>query len=157
MVETPFPTTDPPLRLLVAFQQAYPEQPLTWIIRAPGRDMWIAAVRANSERFTIYSPDMEGRATFTLQSAKSKRSHLQRPLPQWARYPAGVTLLLAQDGIDVMGLNMVVMGGETSGPRYDYALGMAFAALWHEIYDLPFTTDDLIEIVDRTRRDYVED
>lgn len=156
MTDNASPVTDPPLRLLVAFQQAYPDQPMTWIFRAPGRDMWLAATQASSDLFTIVAADMEGRATFTLQSAKTKRTHQQRPLPLWARYPAGITLQLAQDGLDVMGLNMVVLGGETPGPRYDYAMGIVFAALWHEIYGRPFTTDTLIEIVDRTRREYVD-
>ncbi len=156
-METPDPRSNPPLRLLVAFQQSFPDSLPDWVICAPGREMWIAAAAARDGEFTLVAADLEGRATFNLQSARVKRTVTQRPLPRWARYPAGVTLLLAQAGVDVIGLRMVVMGDEPSGVRYDYALGMAFAALWHDLHSLPYTVDTLIDIVDRTRRDYVDE
>lgn len=149
--------TDPPVRLLAAFQQAFPDDPMTWLLKAPGRDVWIAATRSEDDQFTVVEPESETRATFNLQSAKLKLTATRRPLPRWARYPAGVTLLLAQDGLDVVGLKMVFVGDEPTGPRYDHALGMAFAALWHDLYELPYTVDTLIEIADRTRREYVEE
>lgn len=149
-------THDAPLRLLVAFQQAFPDQSPAWVVRAPGRELWLAAARAERERITIFSPEMESRVAFTLQSAKMRRTHQQRPLPLWARYPAGVTLTLAQDGVEVISANLALLSGEPPGPRYEYGLGMAIAALWHEINALPFTVDTLIEVVDRTRRDYVD-
>ncbi len=51
---------------------------------------------------------------------------------------------------------MLVMGNEPPGPRFDYGSGMAVAALWHDLYQLNYTIDTLIDIVDRTRREYVE-
>jgi galactokinase len=157
-LETAFQTTDPPLRLLAAFQHAYPDQPMEWVMRAPGREMWIAAARADAEEFTLVMADTDAaKVTFNLQSAKGKKTVLQRPLPRWARYPAGVTLILAQEGLDVIGLKMVVIGDEPPGPRYDYGLGITFAALWQELHGLPYTIDDLIVIVDRARRDYIEE
>jgi galactokinase len=149
-------SNDAPLRLLVAFQQAFPDQSPAWVVRAPGRELWLAAARSDRDLITIFSPEMESRAAFTLQSAKARRTHQQRPLPVWARYPAGVTLMLAQDGLEVGGVNMALLSGEPPGPRHDYALGMAVAALWHEINAADFTVDTLIEIVDRARRDYVD-
>ena len=65
-------------------------------------------------------------------------------------------MLLVQDGLDLIGLNMLVMGNEPPGPRFDYGSGMAVAALWHDLYQLDYTIDTLIDIVDRTRREYVE-
>lgn len=149
------PLGSPPVLLLAAFHDAFPDQAIEWVIRAPGRDMWIAAARSGDDRFTIAAPDQDGRVTFNLQSAKLKQTVMKRPLPRWARYPAGVTLLLARDGLDVVGLNLVFMGGEPSGPRFDYAVGISFAALWHELYGLTISIDQLIDIVDRTRREYV--
>lgn len=147
----------PPVMLLAAFADAFPDQTVEWLTRAPGREMWVAASRSGSEEFTVVVSEMEGKATFSLQSAKSKLTVTRRPLPRWARYPAGATLRLAQNGLDVIGLNMVMMGNEPSGPRFDYGLGMAFAALWHDLYELPYTVDTLIEVVDRVRREYVEE
>ena len=149
--------SSPPVMLLAAFNDSFPDQSVEWLIRAPGREMWVAASRADSAEFTVVAPELEGKATFSLQSAKGKLTVTRRPLPRWARYPAGVTLLLAQNSLDILGLNMVMMGNEPSGPRFDYGLGMAFAALWHDLYALPYTVDTLIDVVDRARREYVEE
>lgn len=147
---------NPPVMLLAAFTEAFPDHVMQFLARAPGREMWIAASYSGDESVTVVAPESEGRATFNLQSAKIKQTITRRPLPRWARYPAGVTLLLAQDGLDLVGLNLVVMGNEPSGPRFDYGSGMAFAALWHDLYQLDYTIDTLIDIVDRARREYVE-
>src|SRR4030095_12713678 len=117
----------------------------------------IAAARSDNDTFTISSPDLDARVTFRLQSARVRRTVLQRPLPRWARYPAGVTLTVDNEGLDVTGLNMVVMASEPPGPQYVYAVAMAFSALGHEILDQPYTIDRLIEIVDLARREYVEE
>ncbi len=147
---------NPPVMLLAAFSDAFPDLAVQWIIRAPGREMWIAAARAEDESFTLAAPELEVRTTFNLQSAKQKLTVLRRPLPRWAHYPAGVTLLLSRDGLDVIGLQMVIMGEEPPGPRFDYGVGLAFAALWHELYEMPYTIDSLIDLVDRARREYVD-
>lgn len=153
---SPFLAGDPPVRLLVAFQQAYPELSPVWLVRAPGRDVWIAAAPAAVEQFTVIAPDHEARATFSLRSARMRRTVTQRPLARWARYPAGVLLALSRSGLDLSGLNCVVLSEEPPGPGYEFGLGMAFAALGYEIHAQPYTSDQLIEVVDRARREYVE-
>lgn len=150
------PFTDPPVRLLAAFQQAYPEQAPAWIIRAPARDVWIAAAPVESQQFTVTAPTHESRTMFNLRSAKTRRTTTQRPLPRWAYYPAGVILILCNNGMDTGGLNIVILSEEPPGPGYDYGLGMAFAALWYEIHAQPYNSDMLVEIVDQARREYVE-
>ena len=142
--------------LLAAFSEAFPDDVMQFLARAPGREMWVAASHSGDESVTVVAPEAEGRATFNLQSAKIKQTITRRPLPRWVRYPAGVTVLLAQDGLDLIGLNMVVMGNEPPGPRFDYGSGMALAALWYDLYQRDYTMDTLIDIVDRTRREYVE-
>jgi galactokinase len=142
------------VRLLAAFQQAYPDTP-TWIVHAPGREMWVAAALAGSDQFTLVAPDLEAQTAFTLRSAKLKQTVMQRPLPRWARYPAGVTLVLHDAGLDVAGMKLAVVGEEPPGPRFDYGIGIVFAALWHELHGQDYTIDQLIEIVDHARREYV--
>lgn len=156
-VESPLDSGNPPVMLLAAFTEAFPTHVMQFLTRAPGREMWVAASYSGDETVTVVAPAVDGRATFNLQSAKIKQTITRRPLPRWARYPAGVTLLLAQDGLDLVGLNMVVMGNEPAGPRFDYGSGMALAALWHDLHQLDYTIDTLIDIVDRARREYVED
>ncbi len=148
-------TPDPPLRLLVAFQQAYPGQGMKWIARAPGREVWLAAAPSGANQFTLTAPDIEGQTTFSLRSAKLKQTVMQRPLPRWARYPAGVTLVAHDVGLEVIGSNLVMVGEEPPGPRFDYGFGIAFAALWHDLCGQPYTIDRLIELVDHARREYI--
>lgn len=147
---------EPPLRLLLAFQQAFPSLTPEWIVQAEGRDMWAAAIRDSHDKFTIAVPDIEARTAFSFRSAKSKTTTLNRSLPHWARYPAGVLLALRDFEIDARGLQVVIVGTEPPGPRYEHAVGIVIAALWHHIYQKPYTIDVLLELVERVRRDYVE-
>jgi galactokinase len=149
-------TNNPPLRLLVAFQDAFPGLAPEWMVQVPGRDMWLAAVPHQRGEFTIVVPDLDASTTFNLRSAKARRTVLNRPLPDWARYPAGVTQILAQGGLDSTGLDAIIVGEEPAGPRYHYALGMAVAALIHDLHAKPYTADSLMAVVEQVRREYVE-
>jgi hypothetical protein len=147
---------DPPMRLLLAFQQQFPEADPDWILQAPGRDMWAAARFAPEPTFTLYVADLDGRTTFSFRSAKTRTTVFNRPLPNWARYPAGVLLLLREFGLETTGLQACLIGSEPAGPRYEYGLGVAVAALWHQVHDLPYTAGSLIDLLERVRREYVE-
>jgi hypothetical protein len=150
-------TGDPPMRLLLAFQQLYPAlNAPDWVIQAPGRDMWAAAAHQPAPEFTIALPDLDARATFSYRSARSGLSVLNRPLPRWARYAAGALLDLRAAGIEPGGLVMVVAGTEPSGPRYEHAVGIVVAALGCACLGQMCAADDLVELVERVRRDYVE-
>jgi galactokinase len=148
--------TDPPIRLLAAFQDSYPSANPDLIMQAPGREMWVIASFNVSNQYSIAAPDMGGCTTFSHQSAKNKRTVMNRPLPSWARYSAGVIVALGNAGLYVSGVEAAIAGEEPSGPRYEYALGITVAALWHHLNELPYTTASLIEIIDRVRREYVE-
>lgn len=149
-------TNDPPMRLLLGFQQHFPNHSADWIIQAPGREMWVAAAVHPDPSFTLLLADSGQRTSFSLRSAKLKMTLLQRPLPLWARYPAGVLLALRDSGLALSGMQAALAGEEPAGPRYDYALGMAVAALWYIIKEQPCTTDSLLELVEQVHRDYLD-
>ena len=153
----PVSGVDPPLRLLAAFHQIHPDLLSTHIIQAPGRDMWAAAAVRPTDAFTVHIFDLGVHTSFSRRTAKLRRTLLNRPLPRWARYPAGVVLALNDAGLDANGIAAVIVGEESPGPRYDYALGMTFAALIHVVCGQSFTADSLLEIVEKARRDYVEE
>lgn len=155
-MNSPIEQTNPPLRLLAAFQAIYPGQIPALIVQAPGREMWVAALMSDSQGFTIHAPDLEARTHFDWRSAKFKRTVLNRPLPGWARYSAGVIHTLCAEGMDLAGLEAVAVGEEPSGPRYDYALGMAFAALWHTLHQRAYDQNSLLDLMERVRRTYME-
>lgn len=152
----PLSDADPPLRLLAAFHGGFPSLTPECIVKAPEREIWAAACLTGGEELTLVSGDQTGRAVFTRRTARLKRTVTNRPLPRWARYPAGVLLALIDSGMDVPGMNVAVVGEEPEGPRYDYALGMAFAALWHRLHERPCSAASLIELVDHVRRDYID-
>jgi hypothetical protein len=152
----PVPTPDIPLRLLVEFGEAFPDDSPAFTLCAPGRDVWLAAVENKSDHFALAAPDFKGKVTFSLQSARQKRSVWQRPLPRWAYYAAGVTLVMDNAGVDALGMNIVVLGDEPPGPSYDFGVGLVFAALWHALRGQAYTLDSLADWVEAARREYVE-
>ncbi len=147
---------NPPLRLLAAFQLTYPSQRANWIIDAPDRDMWVGASVYDSGQFSVTVPDLEATTTFRVKSARIKRTADNTPLPTWALYLAGVAVILSNAGLSCPGADMVLAGEEPSGPRYEYSMGMAFAALWYQYNARPFDQSILIEVMERVRRDYID-
>jgi len=153
----PFDTpSDPPLRLIAAYYTAFPEQAPEWYLETPGRDMWIAAKLTADDVVTVAAGDLDSRASFTWRSAKTKRTVTNRPLPRWARFLAGLVLALTDLGMRVPGMEAVIVGDELAGPRYEHALGMAFAALVYRLQARDVTINQLVDLVDRVRREYVD-
>lgn len=147
---------DPPVRLLLAFQEIFPAITPEWIVRAPDREMWTAAISGTPTEFTLIVPDLEMRTTFSLRSAKTYTTVRNRPLPRWARYGAGVVIALCEAGLNVSGFQAVITGSEPNGPRYEHAIGIAVAALCCQVQEVSYSAEHLLELVDRVRRDYVE-
>lgn len=149
---------DPPLRLLARFQDSFPTCTPEILYRPPDRDVWIAARLGDADdRHTLACVEIDGApVAFSRQTARQKRTLAGRPLPRWVRFPAGVVLALAERGIDAQGIDAVVCSDEPPGPRYDYALCLAFAALWHDLAQQPHTPAGLMYIADAVTRTYVE-
>ncbi|MDZ4766846.1 MAG: hypothetical protein SGI73_20090 [Chloroflexota bacterium] len=150
---TQTPDINPPVRLLATFADAFPNTTPTLVLPAPGRDLWVAAGLNGSQRYAVRALELDAAAVFSRQSAKRGETVLRRPLPRWARYVSGVVLTL--EDIDVPGLDALICGDEPLGPRYEYALGVLFAALWHHIAEAEVSASHLIEIVDRVQREYL--
>lgn len=146
--------SDPPIRLLAKFEQVFPSTSPQLFVQAPGREMWAAASFNGMGHYTVCLADGEGRTTFTYQSAKRKQTVYHRPLPHWARYIAGASLMV--DVAQMPGIDVVVCGDEPPGPRYEHSLGILFAALWYEINRKPCDPARLLEIAERVRREYIE-
>ncbi|MFW5691021.1 MAG: hypothetical protein ACOCXZ_00860 [Chloroflexota bacterium] len=152
------PSTDanPPLRLLAAFNDLFPRQSPGYIIQATGREMWIAAKSPDASHFRLHVPDLGHETVFDWRGAATKQTLRRRPLPRWARYAAGVIVHLYHQGIDVAGIDAVIVAAEPPGPRFDFSLGLAFATLWYTINKLEHTEDNLLTVVEQVRREYIE-
>lgn len=146
------PNTNPPLRLYMSLQHAWGHSQADWLIQAPGRDMWLAAIATDGHSYKVFSGDIEAHTEFDHRSAKGRRTVLKRPLPTWARYPAGVIVTLGDGGMDVPAFHAVFVGDEPSGPRYDFSTGLLFATFAHELTDTPYTPASLMEVVEAVRR-----
>ncbi len=145
--------SDPPIRLLAKFQQLYPSAAPQLVVQAPGREMWAAANFNGTPHITVWSADLNVQTTFSYQSAKVKQTVRRRPLPHWARYIAGVSYLI--DIEEMPGVDVVVCGNEPVGPRYEFALGILFAAFWRDLNGQSVDEAELVEIVDLVRREYL--
>jgi hypothetical protein len=145
---------NPPLRLLTAFQKDMQKEPKL-VYKIDGREIWIAAALLGGDAYTIVVPDMQWRIRFDRSSAKRQRSLSHRPLPQWAKLLAGSLGVLERHGLQIQGAHVVLSGDEPAGPRFEYALGMAFVALWHEVNNKLYTTQVLMDLVDEVQREYV--
>ena len=145
--------SDPPIRLLAKFEQLFPSSAPQILVQAPGREMWAAANYNGKAHCRVYSAESDAQTAFSYQSAKRKQTILRRPLPPWARYIAGVSLMI--DVAEMPGVDVVVCGDEPTGPRYDFALGILFGAFWQELNGQSVSEAELIELTDRVRREYV--
>lgn len=145
--------SDPPIRLLAKFEQLFPLTPPQLIVQAPEREMWVAANFNGTPRICVAHAETGSQTTFSYQSAKIKQTTKRRPLPTWARYLAGVSVYI--DVEEMPGLDAVVCGNEPAGPRYEFALGILFGALWREVNGQTASAADLLELTERVRRDYI--
>lgn len=128
------------------------------VMVAPGREVWVAAVATEGRHYHLYNADTDHRTTFTWRDAGRNRTVLRRPLPRWARYPAGVIhhLCAVNPQLDIRAASLVLAADEAAGPRREFGMGIAVAALWHELAGIPITGDDLNKQVDHVRRTHIE-
>ncbi|MEL6148980.1 MAG: hypothetical protein AAFV33_16450 [Chloroflexota bacterium] len=147
---------NPPIRLLMSASRVFGQPQPEWIVQAPGREMWIAGAPIDDATFTIEAEDFDGSTTFTHRSAKSQQTIRKRPLPVWARYPAGVVAYLGDGGMAIPGFHIVLLGDEPAGPRYTFGLGLVTAAFCHAITDSDYTERKLMDVVEQVRRKYVD-
>lgn len=146
---------DLPLRLLEAAEKAL-QQPTDCLIQIPERSIWaMAAVQANQASYQLIVPDLKGQTRFHRRGAKLQKNWWKRPLPHWARYAAGALLALEAEGLSVPSLKAVIVADESAGPRYDYAIGMAFAALIYAQHERPYPVETLLDLMERVRKNYL--
>jgi galactokinase len=143
------------VHLLAGFARFHPDVTPEMILQAPGRALWAAVARRADETFSIGTVEFELHTRFSYQSAKQRQTLLRRPLPSWARYAGGILVLMSQHKLDMVGFDMVVAGNERDVARYEYAVGLAFAAVYYTLSGTPFTEAALVDLAERTRREYI--
>lgn len=146
---------NPPIRLLATYHELTP-QPPQWLLQTPGREMWLVGHPGTAPAYMLVVPDLDARVTFDIRSARNHETTLNRPLPRWARYSAGVAIAMADAGWVLPGVEVVIAGDEPQGPRYEYAIGMTFAALWYEFNQQAYDGKMLLDLLEWVQKHYIK-
>jgi hypothetical protein len=152
---TPIAQTDTPLHLLAGFARFHPDSAPEQVLEVPGRALWAVVIARNDPCFHVASADIGLRTSFSYQTAKQRRTLLRRPLPNWARYTAGMLRYLRDTGMDFPGFDVVLAGDEGSGARYEYALGQGFGMVCYTLAGVECSEAKLRDAADHVRREYV--
>ncbi|XWX03712.1 hypothetical protein VZO05_14490 [Aggregatilineales bacterium SYSU G02658] len=119
---------NPPLRLLVAFE-ALTQQPPEVMMGVAGREVWLAGVWGHHERWQVHVPDWEAQVIFNAASIAKRQNAAGRLLPPWARpLIAAWQMLDSAHHLPSEGARFVIVADDPPGPRYEFSVGLAFAA-----------------------------
>jgi len=96
------------------------------------RAVHVAAAPASGGIVTLAALDLNARVSFSLSSLAEKIDINGKPLPAWARYPAGVAHMLQQEGLVVKGMQAVFTSDVPigAGLSSSAAVEVAFAVTW---------------------------
>ncbi|GAB4495842.1 MAG: galactokinase [Anaerolineales bacterium] len=121
------------------------------------RAVSLAAAPTDGDTVTIHALDLNRQTQFDLHTLSEKRDLQGNPLPDWARYPAGVAWALQQAGFSVRGMKAmftsnVPMGAGLSSSA---AVELAFAVTWQALGGWDASALQLAQISQRAENGYV--
>jgi galactokinase len=129
-----------------------------WVLPAAiDRRTWVAAARCPSDLATVQAVDLRRQVTFRLTELESRNDVHGQPLPDWARYPAGVAWALQQAGASPVGIDAVVTSdvpigaGLSSSAAFEVALALA----WMGLSGIEIDRSTLARLCQRAENDYV--
>ena len=161
-----------------SFQQIYSRHP-TLHVRAPGRvnllgehvdyndgkvlpvaldrAVYMVAAPTEDRIVSLQALDLGKTVSFRTDEVEAKLDQNGRPLPGWARYPAGVAWALQEAGLEVNGAQVsysstVPIG---SGLSSSAAVEVAFAGLWRAMGGWPVDNLNLARLCQRAENHYV--
>lgn len=122
------------------------------------RAVSLAAAPTDGDTVTLYALDLNRQAQFDLRNLSEKRDLQGNPLPDWARYPAGVAWALQQAGLPVRGMKAmftsdVPMGAGLSSSA---AVELAFAVTWRALGGWHASALQLAQFSQRAENGYVD-
>jgi len=140
-------------RITQIFQQTFDSEP-AFIIRAPGRvnllgehvdynngfvlpaaidrAVWVACSPATAPHSTVVAVDLDERISFSSATIPTKTDVSGKPLPHWAKYPAGVMWALNEASYKTPAINAVFTSDvpRGSGLSSSAAVEMGFGSAW---------------------------
>lgn len=154
-------------------------QPPAFIARAPGRvnllgehvdyndgfvlpaaidrATFVAFSPANNDQTTLWAVDFDQQAIFSSETLEAKTGLDGAPLPDWARYPAGVMWALRQAGLETPALNAVFASNvpRGSGLSSSASVEMAFGVAWQTLGGWSLPPMELAKLGQRAENHYV--
>ena len=140
-------------RITQIFQQTFDSEP-EFIIRAPGRvnllgehvdyndgfvlpaaidrAVWVACSPSTAPHSTVVAVDLDERVSFSSETIPAKTDLDGQPLPNWAKYPAGMAWALNEAGYKTPPINAVFASDvpRGSGLSSSAAVEMGFGSAW---------------------------
>jgi galactokinase len=138
------------------FQKHFDEEPAI-IIRAPGRvnllgehvdyndgfvlpaaidrEVWIACSPSSAPHTTLVAVDLNEKTSFSSETIPQKTAIAGKPLPHWAKYPAGCAWSLGNAGFETPAMNAVFTSDvpRGSGLSSSAAVEMGFIMAWQAL------------------------
>jgi len=166
------------MEIVSQFRKIYRRQP-EWIGRAPGRvnllgehvdynggpvlpaaidrAVYLAASASEDGLVHLHALDLNDSTTFRLDSLDARVDINGKPLPNWAKYPAGVAWALCEAGLGLSGMQAVYTSDVPigAGLSSSAAVEVGFAALWQALGDWEVDRLTLAKICQRAENAYV--
>ncbi len=99
------------------------------------RATWVAFSPSGSDKSTLVAADLSAEVSLTRESVSTKTAADGTPLPEWARYPAGVMWALNEEKCSTPGMNAVFTSDvpRGAGLSSSAALELAFGVAWQKL------------------------
>lgn len=121
------------------------------------RATWVAFSPSEAAHSTLLAVDFAEEAAFTPESLRVKTDLEGRPLPEWARYPAGVAWALGEAGLEAPALEAVFASDvpRGAGLSSSASVEMAFAVAWSALGGWRLPPLELALLAQRAENRYV--
>lgn len=121
------------------------------------RATWIAFSPAASSQTTLWAADFDQRAVFSPETLTAKTQPDGSPLPDWARYPAGVMWALRDAGLETPAMSAVFASDvpRGSGLSSSASVELAFGVAWQQLGGWTLAPMELAKLSQRAENRYV--
>lgn len=121
------------------------------------RAVRLAAAQTMNNIVSLYALDIGKRVSFRLSDVTERKSIDGQPLPNWARYPAGIAWSLQQAGLPLQGMEAVYSSDVPigAGLSSSAAVEVAFAATWESLAGWEISNLELAKLCQLAENKYV--
>ncbi len=121
------------------------------------RATYVAFSASESDLSTLVAADFDQQVSFSVQGGADKKALDGTPLPEWARYPAGMQWALIDAGLSAPQINAVFASDvpRGSGLSSSASVEMAFGVAWRQLGKWSLAPMEMARIGQRAENQYV--